>query len=63
MTGMRDVLIYDYFGANAETIWITVTERIREIRDPIEKIAKELSDETDKADPSSMTPITYKRRY
>ena len=32
MAGMRDVLIHDYSGVDLETVWLTVQERIPEIK-------------------------------
>lgn len=35
---LRDILIHDYFGADIETLWLTVAERIPEVKPLIQKM-------------------------
>jgi uncharacterized protein with HEPN domain len=43
MAGMRDKLIHGYFGVDYESVWAVATERISEIKKPLEKMIKEQS--------------------
>ena len=43
MAGMRDKLIHGYFGVDYESVWAVATERISEIKHPLEKMIKEQS--------------------
>jgi uncharacterized protein with HEPN domain len=43
MAGMRDKLIPGYFGVDYESVWSLVTERISDMKQPIEKMIREQS--------------------
>lgn len=42
MAGMRDKLAHAYFGIDAAVLWETITKRIPELKNQIEKIIKDL---------------------
>jgi uncharacterized protein with HEPN domain len=45
MAGMRDILIHAYFGVDIETVWLTVVDKILQIKPLIERALKESCNE------------------
>ncbi len=43
LAGMRDKLIHGYFGVDYESVWSLASERILEIKKPMEKMVREQS--------------------
>ncbi len=44
ITGMRDKLIHEYFGANTKVVWRTVKEDLPKTKPEFEKILRELEE-------------------
>ena len=43
MTGMRDVVIHEYFGISANAVWQTATTDLLKLKPQIEEIIKQLN--------------------
>lgn len=42
ITGMRDILIHEYFDIKLERVWQTITEDLPQLKSEVTKILKEL---------------------
>ena len=42
ITGLRNIVIHEYFGVDLENIWKIITENIPEVKPPIMKLSQEL---------------------
>ncbi len=42
MAGMRDKLIYFYFGVDYHLVWQTVTKRVPQVKEQLERILREM---------------------
>ena len=44
MAGMRDKLIHFYFGVDYQLVWVTIKERLPQVKPEIQKIQKALAE-------------------
>jgi uncharacterized protein with HEPN domain len=42
IASMRDKLIHEYFGVNLELVWVTIKNKLPELKNQIFKILKEI---------------------